>query len=338
MRIRHLAWSALFACTWLTVAAGNEPAIDLRLGGVGGVYLLAEPGELIIDVEKRDRNRRAGRTELRAVLAGPDRKVLQEATIPDDNEQARGRLGPAQRVRLSTHVPRKGVYALCITVSGDRYGEHMLWGFRTNCPHYLIETSRGHRDARHEEPIVMDNPDQPGDICFLPRPGAFAVELSGLPKGAAAAEVYDEHGVLQATLAVDAAGHATHEFAAQADRGDTPWRLHLPVARATVQIDGLTRWDKQDRYESLSLWTPDARSFFPFHPYRWLLTPYSRTLYGRPGAAGQAVFSVHNNASQARRVRLSVEFPGAAWPVRLSAEQVTLKAHWPAPQNLIHVL
>ena len=54
----------------------EETPITLGLGGCGGVYLLAEPGELTVDVEKRDRNRRGRRTELRAILVGPDRKVL----------------------------------------------------------------------------------------------------------------------------------------------------------------------------------------------------------------------------------------------------------------------
>ncbi len=335
MHVLSLACSMLFAavCTAAQPEAAVPP-IDLRLGGVGGVYLLAEPGELVIDVEKRDRNRRAVRTELRAVLAGPDRKVLQEAAIPDDGLPASGKLGPAQRVRLSTHVSRKGVYALCITVSQDRYGEHVLWGFRTNCPHYLIETSRGHRDARHEEPIVLDNPQRPGDVCFLPRPGAFSVEIDGLGRGVAPPEVYDDQGALQATLDVDAKGLAAHEFAAQAGRGIAPWRLHLPAAHAVVQIDGLTRWDSQDRYANLSLWTPDARTFFPLHAYRWLLTPYSRTLYGQPGAAAQAVFSVQNNAPQARTVRLAVEFSDAAWPVQLSAETLSLKANQAAEVRL----
>ena len=44
---------------------------------------------------------------------------------------------------------------LNVTVSQDRYGEEMVWGFATNCRRYLIETARGHRDQRHEEPIVL---------------------------------------------------------------------------------------------------------------------------------------------------------------------------------------
>ena len=143
------------------------------LGGVGGVYLLAEPGELTIDVYKRDRNRRGSTTELRAILAGPDRRVIAQAAIPDDGQPRGSGWGPVQRTRLTARVPRKGVYALNVTVSQDRYGEEMVWGFATNCPRYLIETARGHRDQRHEEPIVLADPARPGDVCFRPRRGPF---------------------------------------------------------------------------------------------------------------------------------------------------------------------
>ena len=51
----------------------DDRNIYMLLGGVGGVYLLVSPGELVVEVEKRDRNERARHTELRAVLVGPDR-------------------------------------------------------------------------------------------------------------------------------------------------------------------------------------------------------------------------------------------------------------------------
>ncbi len=39
--------------------------IELAMGGVGGAYFLAEPGELVVEIEKRDRNRRTRHAELR---------------------------------------------------------------------------------------------------------------------------------------------------------------------------------------------------------------------------------------------------------------------------------
>jgi len=303
----------------------GEAEIELGIGGTGGVYFLASPGELVVEVEKRDRNRRGRTTELRAILVGPDRRVLQEAAIPDDGRPKGSGVGPAQRARLSTQVERKGVYGLNVTVSTDRYGDDIIWGFRTNCPHYLVETARGHRDVRREEPIVLLDPTRPGDVCFLPRRGAFAMALSGLPATVDAPTVYDSKGALIHRLPADKGGRASHTFPPDVHRDATPWRLHLPAQQAVVQIDGVTRWDRGDRFPNLPYWTPDLVSWFPLPTYRWLLTPYSRTVYARPGSEGTMAFRVHNNAGREKAIELSVEFPDATWPARLSAERVTVK-------------
>ena len=218
----------------------GEAEIELGIGGTGGVYFLASKGELVVEVEKRDRNRRGRPTELRAILVGPDRRVLQEAAIPDDGRPKGSGVGPARRARLSTQVERKGVYGLNITVSNDRYGDDIIWGFRTNCPHYLVETARGHRDVRREEPIVLLNPTRPGDVCFLPRQRAFAMELSGLPATVDAPSVYDSKGALIHSLPADKHGRASHTFPPDVHRDAVPWRLHLPAQKAVVQIDGAT--------------------------------------------------------------------------------------------------
>ena len=103
-------------------------ATDIRplIGGCGGVYFLAQPGELVVEVVKRDRNAKKTTTDLRALLIGPDRTVLQEATIPDDGNPVGSGLGPARYVRLSTRVDRPGVYSLNVTVSQDRYGTEIF--------------------------------------------------------------------------------------------------------------------------------------------------------------------------------------------------------------------
>ena len=92
---------AVLAVGAVAAAAGAEPpaaATDgLLMGGCGGVYFLAEPGDLTVEVVKRDRNRRDTRAELRAILAGPDRRVDGEAVIPDDGRPAGSGMGPETR-------------------------------------------------------------------------------------------------------------------------------------------------------------------------------------------------------------------------------------------------
>ena len=307
-------------------ARGETNAADtpFLIGGGGGAYFLAEPGELVIELEKRDRNRNSSQTELRAILVGPDRQVLQEAVIPDDGKSRGSGMGPAGRVRLSTQVKRKGVYGLNISVSRDRYGNNMIWGFSTNCPRYLIETSRGHRDERRQEPIVLAMPDRPGNVCFAPRKGEFGIEISGLPKGSAEPILYDAKDLPVATLAVDAKGQAVYTAPADVQRDAVPWRLHLPAGQATIQIDGLTRWENQDSYPNLPYWTPDPASYFFFQDYRWLLTPYYRVVPGEPGEQGEIAFGVHNNSNGLKTIQLQIEFPGEEWPVVLSEKSVRL--------------
>lgn len=302
-------------------AQGFSPAF----GGCGGVYLLAEPGELMVEVEKRDRNVRGSRTELRAILAGPDRQVVQEATIPDDGQARGSGLGPPQRARLATRVERKGVYALNVTVSNDRYGTEIGWGFRTNCPKYLIETARGHKDERHQEPIELLSPERAGDVCFLPRPGELAISVTGLPKDVGELAVFDATGACLATMKASSSGTAAHTFPAAEQRQAVPWRLHLPKAQAMVHIDGVTRWEKSDLCPDICLWTPEAASWFPLLEHRWLLSPYSRTAYGEPGGTRQVVLRVNNHAAEPKTVLLGLEFPGgAAWPAKLSADRLEL--------------
>ncbi|MDD4267498.1 MAG: hypothetical protein GXY25_14835 [Pirellulaceae bacterium] len=301
--------------------AGRAPFL---IGGTGGAYFLAEPGELVIVVEKRDRNRSGRTADLRAILVGPDRRVIQDVTIPDDQRARGSGLGPVQTARLSTRVERRGVYGLNITVSNDRYGDEIAWGFQTNSAHYLIETARGHRDARREEPIVLLDPDQPRDVCFLPRSGPFGIEITGLPEGVEEAAVYDGKGRQVARLAADSRGAASGSVPATPSRDAVPWRLHLPRGRATVQIDGVTRWDDGDLYPNLPLWTPHAESWFPLAENRWLLAPYSRTAYGQPGSQAEIAFEVDNNAERKRTIRLELEFPGKTWPASLAESEVAI--------------
>ena len=328
---------------------GNASTNELFIGGVGGVYFLAEPGELTVEVVKRDRNRHNTHAELRAILVGPDRRVLQEATISDDRRPQGSGFRPVQQCRLSAQVERKGVYALNITVAQDRFGENTFWGFHANCPKYVIETSRGHRDARHEEPIVLASPERAGDVCFMPRTGAFNIEVSGLPNDAAAPQVFDAKGALIAALSPNEKGLATGTVVASNRREAVPWRLHFAAAQAIIAIDGITRWVESDPQRDMACWTPELKSWFPFPENRWLLTPYSRTVYGSPGEQKEMAFQIWNDAAKERTIQLALEFPGDNWPARLSVERVQLGAkktttvtiHYTVPAagetHLVHV-
>jgi hypothetical protein len=89
-----------------------------------------------------------------------------------------------------------------------------------------------------------------------------------------------------------------------------------------VNIDGVTRWERVDDYPNLTCWTPDPGSWFPLLENRWLLTPYSRTVYGRPGERREISFQVHNNSDREKTIQLSVEFPEGPW-TEPSADRAT---------------
>ncbi len=304
-----------------------EEEVAWAVGGAGGAYFFATEGLLRVEVYKRDLHRYNRITELRAILVGPDRRVLAEARIPDDGLPSGKGPGPFQMVRLETKVDRPGVYGLNITISQDRYGDEIAWGFRTNCSHYVIETARGHRDEAHREPIVLLCPSKPGDVVFLPREGEFGVSVSGLPSDVKALSVFDAQGKLLAEIPVTGKGEATYRFPAKTSRDAVPWRIHFPKQQGVLHIDGVTQWEPNDRYRDLTAWTPNAAAWFDWLPNRWIITPYRRVVYGEPGTEGKMVFRVANNAPHARSVSLSLEFPGESWPARIEGdEKVQLKA------------
>ncbi len=332
-RMRHIP-TVLFGSLLLTAMlspggyAREKDIMTLRLGGCGGVYFYASAGELWVEVQKQDLNIRGNKTHLRALLFAPDRSVVDQAWIGDDGRATRSGAGPVQRALLRTNVERPGVYGLNITVTQDRYGENVSWGFKSNCRKYLVETSRGHKDARHEEPIVLRNAGRQGDVGFVPGVMPFSIEVSGLAKSVKGLPVYDDDGKKKMTLAVSPEGKARHDFGADKSRKGKLWRLHLNDAQAVINIDGVTRWQRGGARENLSLWTPDLSSWFAFHENRWLLTPYSRNVYADAGSEGTVNFAVHNNGPVSKRVKLSLEFDDdAAWSAKLPTTEVELMAN-----------
>jgi len=208
----------------------------------------------------------------------------------------------------------------------------------------VIETSRGHRDERHREPIVLTDANRPTDVNFLPRAGEFEIEVEGLPADAEALTLFDDTGAEVAEIPVvvrqstsireymrirapdEPEASARFTVPADENRGDSPWRLHFPQGQAFVEIDGLTRWDDGDLYRDHCVWTPEADSWFPWLQHRWLISPYQRTVYAPPGAQEQMTFVVHNNAVEQRMVELELEFPDERWSAELSEQSVTLGA------------
>jgi hypothetical protein len=319
----------LIACLLLSAARAvaadkGENTLEseaIAIGGVGGLYLLAEPGLLEIDIKKWDLHIRDTPTHLRAILVGPDRRPIDEVVLNDDGQSKGSGRGKEQHATLSAQVGQKGIYALNVTATHDRYGESVRWAYSTNCKKVLVETSRGHKDARHLEPIVLDSADLPGNICFAARSSEIEIEIDGLPSGVSPI-LFDDSDRQVAELTVDGDGRATHTISADDRSTERPWRLHLPSASATVHIDGVTRWERGEAYENLSLWSLDTESWFPFHDLRWMMAPYSRAFHAAPGDTHTVDFTLHNNSGTADS--LSLGTPQSDLNVSLSSASVEL--------------
>lgn len=173
---------------------------------------------------------------------------------------------------------------------------------------------------------MLRDADTAGDVCFVPRRGKLKMDVSGLPKRVKELKVYDADGKTLATMAVDAKGKATHTFPPKVSRDGRPWRLHLPARQATVEADGLTRWDKNGAYPDMAIWSNDMKSLFPLARYRWLLSPYREMVYAEADSKGQRQFTVYNNSRRKATIRLGLEFPDGDWPVELAENALSLDA------------
>ena len=319
---------AIWGLTTLSLSAQvNEQDIQQsvwtpKFGGGGGVFFDAKEGSLIVEIEKEDLKADSRTRILRAIFIGPDRKILQDIRTSEN---------PAgdQFLRLETHVDKPGIYAVMVTVSNDRYGENTIWRFRTNCDKYMIETSRGHKDRQHEEPIILVDPEKETDLCFLPQQNGFDILLTGLSEEVETVELKDANDQHITFIKVnnDTAFHHVKE----GERVGTPWKLHFPKAVAKIEIEGVTNWDKGSKsdyfcaYPEGALWTPNAENWFSLYDNRWLITPHSHTSYDQPGQQQSTVFKVHNNSTVSQKIQLKLEFPNEKWNVKLSHDEIVLK-------------
>lgn len=301
--------------------SGPEAVPDsaaVKLGGVGGIYLLAPRGKLEVSVFRQETGPSA--CNYRLILFTPERRVLSDVMMPGLGDGKRG----ITRMKFAVEVEHPGVYGLCLTSPGDRYGTKSLWWIETNCPRYLYEVSRGHRDRRHEEPIVVRSREREGDILFWPSPNAFSVELSAMLQNDMV-EMRDNAGRTMASLTSDGEGKAAATFEADARR-TAPWSLHFKHFQGVINLDNLTRWDNHTPFKDLSLFTDKAEAWFDYYTNWKLLTPYSRRMRIPSGQSRDVIFRLENSGAVVKSVSLSLEYPeGGDGFARLERGHLTIK-------------
>lgn len=320
-----------------------DPEMPWSTIGAGGVHLYAEPGLLEVRIFKRDQNSSQNtRTEMQVLLLSPDREVLERVSIPAYEGESTDGKNPVQTAVLRTRVEYPGIFFVHLLFPGNRHGMHVEWSIETNAAGWVIETARGHRDDRHREPIVMDNPGKTANISFLPRKGEFAIEAEALPIDSKPLHLYDAAGKLVAKIPVTSQ-HQTEireylqvpgperpetsisfTVPSSEDRGEGPWRIEIPNARFYLEIDGVTRWESEDQNPNQTLWTPVADSWFPLAANRWLVTPYNQTVNIKQSDTRVIHYKIHNNTPHPRKFDLTLEFPGPIWNAKLSDQTISL--------------
>ncbi len=284
-----------------------DTALPVAVMGCGGAYFLANQGPLRITLSKRETSPQA--QPVRAVLTTPDRQVIADVWIPGLADAG----AAVQSVTIEHDVASAGVYALSLTAPGDRYGTRFQWMLETNCPRYLLETSRGHRDARHEEPLIIANPNRDVNVFFFPTAAAFALEASGLPANSPGVTLRDHAGAVVLVQPPNAEQTAQAKLPADPSR-QAPWQVTIPAGGAVINLDHLTRWDSQSEYRDQSLWTGQRDAWFDFFSNRKLLVPYRHTRHLAPGETAAVTFTVNNQGKSPKLVTLALEFPPGAKP------------------------
>ena len=316
--MRGLSFFIIAAFFWTHAHAAN--ADSWQVGGSGGVYFLVEPGQFKVELDIQLLKPESKDIFVRAILAAPDRTVLHDRYISakDKSLSVSGRTN-IYRLSFNVDVSRRGVYVLNLTQTRDRFGRAFIWSVKTNAGKYLIESSRGHEDKAHEEPLWLRNRDVKGDVCFLPRKGKFTIEASALLKSVTHVTLFDGAGKMISDLPVKN-GTAKGRFEAKEIKPDQPWRLHFPSFHANLHIDGVTRWKHGEAFEDFSIWTPKRSSWFPLHSNRWLLAPYSHTQYVKSETQGSTTFELHNNAGVKREFNVTVSGPTGALKAMVQPE------------------
>lgn len=299
--------------------------MKLRLGGCGGAYFLVPKGTFKLTVMKLEMSKRT--VPVRAILTTPDRDVLADVWLPPDGDGTR----TPSAVDFSCNVQRPGVYVLNITCPGDAYGFHVRWGFTTNCPKYMIETSRAHRDRTHEEPLLLTNRNYDAAIVFTPPlTGSLNIHMTEGIQGTTA-ELVDNQGNSLFKTAFDETRTLDISLPETTTPRSAPWQLKLGALHGFASIDNLTRWKKRKgenfwSFTDNSLWTDKREAWFDFPSFRKLLKPFNRRNAIPAGNTGNTQFTIENCAPYNLNVELNLEFPdGTPEFAAIDKTKLTLK-------------
>jgi hypothetical protein len=292
------------------------------IGKNGGFYVFAHPGELEVEISGVSLDDNV--ENLRAILASPDRRVVDSANVTPADSWEEGRKDP-DLATLSTEVDQEGVYIVNVTALANAGALNMGWSVRTNCDRYVFD-SAGHFGSMSS--IFLRDHHQSGSIWFQPIDEEMTVDVVEVPDSVSDIPVRDSTGEVVTTLDVEDGEASTTVPADDGGRANAPWELELSTARGKIDIDGVTRWPNgEGPYPGLRLWATGPEQWFPVELNRWLLRPYRRHLYGTPGESGNQSYTIINNAPEPRTFDLTLEHTAGSWNVALSDRSIEVPAY-----------
>ena len=288
--------------------------MPIAIGGGGGMHMYVDSGKLDLEVTV------ARIMPVRVVILTPDRNILADTWFPP----TQGNSKVVSKVRITADDLPKGIYSMMINQVQDPLGNLFQWGFTTNCKKYVIENSRGHRDARHTEPITICSGEKKGRLYFPVQKGAFKTTLTKcIPDSAM--RVIDNTGKVVASTKADAKGNAGFSFTADKNRKGL-WALEFDRFQAQIEQDELTHWAKvkggEDSSE-LCHWTNDPASWFRFGVVRKMFRPFYKEINTAKDC--EIEYLLYNYGNGELKVMITPEYPaGVKGFLRLFQRTVTI--------------
>jgi len=332
--------AVLLAMSATASIAGGLPPV---LRAPAAVLLRPEPGPLTITISKRDLNIYQGADTLTAVLVDPQRQTIATVTLPDDGDETpsgKGKAPQSETIRATCDAP--GIYRLMIRPSGD-----LVYGFETNCAHYVLEGG-----------LVFNDGSIGGKVYFKPPTGALKVAAAALHNpGKQKLPLLDAAGATVRTFDLTQDAKPNDLFGDRRSGGYVSGeKAQIPANagnRSGLWAFDISRMDLRLQVEGLDYWTNDPRAWFDASKSRWMLLPYAATRYLQPGEKAPMTFRLLNSTGAPGRFFLTtasqdglvVRLVGPPSPVSVAPKaeqevqiQVSLPANAPGDRPLRGVL
>ena len=272
----------LLAMSATASIAGGLPPV---LRAPAAILLRPEPGPFTITLSKRDLNIYQGPDTLTAVLVDPLRQTIASVTLPDDGDETpsgKGKAPQSETIRATCDAP--GIHRLMIQSSGD-----LVYGFQTDCAHYVIEGG-----------LVFNDASIGAKVCFMPPAGALKIAAAALHNpGKQKLSLLDAAGSPVRTLDLTQDAKPTDLFGDRRAGGYASGaKAEIPPSagsRNGLWTLDISRMDLRLQLAGVEYWTNVSSTWFDASKSRWMLMPYAATRYLQPGERAMMTFRLRNS-------------------------------------------